>query len=108
MYADACSITLDAKGNGTGSLLGPRVGWLLRILGGTVNSQGAGNPSLTIHDTVASNGLVLAVLQVGASNNISGDGGTVLYPGQFPLVVVTGGIVGGRITVRLTGTLERF
>lgn len=107
-YSANIVITLNSKGNGNGSLPGPRIGYKLSIDGGTVTTQGAGTPSLTLYNTVAAVGQLLVTLQCGAQNNISGDGGTVLYPGEFVLASAEGGAPNGTLNVKLSGTLERF
>ena len=107
-YTSNTTISIAQNGKGSGTLAGPPIGFSLTVTGGTVRSTGAGNPTLTIYSTVESAGLVIAALQVAAINNISGDGLTVLYPGEFPLIVVEGGNRGGQVSVTLTGYLERF
>lgn len=102
------TITIGTNGRGTGQLAGPPVGYTLTVTGGTVRSKGAGGPTMTIYSTVEADGLVIAALQVAAINNISGDGQTILYPGEFPLIVIEGGNRAGLVSVTLTGYLEMY
>lgn len=98
-------ITIDGNGNGTGLIIGPRVGYALELTGGTVRGNAAGAASLALYQNIEAEGTLLVALQVGSLNNLSGDGKTYLHGGESVVCRVTGGAKGGTVSIVLTGDL---
>jgi hypothetical protein len=106
-YEQSVTTILDGTGNGVGILPGPRPGYILRITGGNVQTQGVGNPTATVYRNFATSNNVLASTRNAQSNNITGDGSTFLWYGENPLISFNGGSPGQQVTFRLIGRLER-
>ena len=106
-YERSGTVTLDSVGNGTVTLLGPPIGFILRIVGGNVQTQGVGNPIATVYRNFQTSNNVLATTANSRYNNITGDGATFLYSGENPVVGFTGGAPFQIVTFRLIGALER-
>ena len=106
-YERSGTAILDSVGNGTVTLLGPPIGYILRIIGGNVQTQGVGNPIATVYRNFQTSNNVLATTTNSRSNNINGDGSTFLYAGENPVIGFTGGAPFQTVTFRLIGVLER-
>jgi hypothetical protein len=103
------TVVLDQFGNGTiTNLDSPRIGYMLRLDGGNVTVRGGGTPTVAIYKNLVTDTNRIAITTTGDTVTLSGDGRSVFYPGEQPVVQFSGGSPGGQCSVRMTGLLEAY
>jgi hypothetical protein len=108
IYDQNLSGTIGQDGTCTLAFKGPPIGYRLRITSGQVTTNYAGNPRVDIYRSLPTDTNRIASAQTARQKTFSGNGEPAMMPGEIPLVVFSGGLANGVVSVMLKGSLERF